>query len=149
MLIQTKYFGEREIEEDRTIHLPQGILGLEEYKNFAILEMPDSGRVLCLQNIDEPRIAFIVMNPWEFYPDYDILISDEELAVIGIAKVEELAVFNILTIGDGTVVTTNLLAPIVVNLKTKEAMQIVLNEDKYTTKHVLPNKLSGDSSQEV
>lgn len=140
MLIQTKYFGEHEIDEDRSIFLPQGLLGLEEYKNYAMFEMPDSERIMCLQCIDEPLIAFIVMNPWEFYPDYDIVVSDEELAVIGIAKVEELAVFNILTIGDATAITANLLAPIVINVKTRDAMQIVLNEDKYMTKHVIPKK---------
>lgn len=138
MIVKTKYFGEREIDAEKNIYFPQGLVGLEDYKTYAVFEMPDNERIICLQCIDEPRIAFMAINPWNFFGDYDIQISDEELAVIGIAQIEQLAVFNILTIGDGSSVTVNLLAPVVINVNTKDAMQIVLNEDKYTTKHGIP-----------
>lgn len=138
MQIITKYFGEIEIDDDKIVTFPEGLLGLEDYKKFAIFDMPENSKFICLQCIDEPVIAFLVVNPWDYFPDYDIQVSDEELATIGIAELEQLIVFSIITIGDNIEnATANLLAPVVVNVKNKEAIQIVLNERKFTTKHSL------------
>ncbi len=140
MIVRTKYFGEVDVDETRTVKFTHGLLGLEDYKTYVIFEAPGNEALVCLQCLDEPRIAFMAVNPWDFFEDYDIQISDEELAIIGIAKIEQLIVFNILTIGDGSNITANLLAPVVINAGTRDAMQIVLNEDKYTTKHTLPGQ---------
>ncbi len=137
MIIKTKYFGDHEIDETKIITFPQGLLGLEEYKRYAAFDMPENEKLICLQSLEESQIAFIAINPWDYFPDYDINISDDELAVIGIADSKQLGVFNLLSIGDGSYVTANLLAPLVINLNTTEAMQIVLNENKYTTRHEL------------
>ena len=145
MLIQTKYFGELEVDQAKTITFPNGILGLEAYKAYAVFEMPDNPKFRCLQSIEETQIAFILINPWDFFKDYDIDISDEELKTIQIKSVEQIVVFNIVTFQENIMESTaNLLAPIIINTDIKEAAQIVLREDQYTTKHPIFHQKEGE-----
>ena len=37
MKIDTKYFGEIEIDDGKIIHFENGIMGFEEYKDFTLL----------------------------------------------------------------------------------------------------------------
>lgn len=145
MLIQTKYFGKIEVEQDNTITFPNGILGLEAYKEYAVFEMPDNPKFRCLQSIEEIQIAFILINPWDFYKDYDIEISDEELKGIQVQSIDQVNVFNIVTFQEQVMESTaNLLAPVIINIDTKEAAQIVLREDQYTTKHPIFRQKEGE-----
>ncbi|NMA48401.1 MAG: flagellar assembly protein FliW, partial [Tissierellia bacterium] len=72
--------------------------------------------------------------------DYDVELSDEELLKIEIEHdgKEQLLVLTIVTLEETFKdSTTNLLAPIVVNLLAKKGKQFVLNDSIYATKHRL------------
>jgi flagellar assembly factor FliW len=145
MKIQTKYFGEMEIDSQNMITFPEGILGLEEYKQYMLFQMPDNPKFYILQSPDEAHICFLLIKPWDFYSDYEMDISDEELETIHIDNIEKVAVFNIVSIMDEVSEwTANLLAPILMNAETREGLQIVLQEEKYKTKHRLFVKKEGD-----
>ncbi|MCG8482294.1 MAG: flagellar assembly protein FliW [Clostridia bacterium] len=145
MLIQTKYFGELEVDQAKIITFPKGILGLETFKAYAVFEMLDNPKFRCLQSIEETQVAFILVNPWDFFKDYDIDISDEELKTIQVKSIEQIVVFNIVTFQENIMESTaNLLAPIIINTDTKEAAQIVLREDQYTTKHPIFHQKEGE-----
>ncbi|NLK71501.1 MAG: flagellar assembly protein FliW [Clostridiales bacterium] len=145
MIVNTKYYGEIEMEDDRIITFPKGILGLEEYKKYILFEMPDNPKLFLLQSMDEESICFLLIKPWDFFPDYETEISDEELSDIHVNSMEQLAVFNIINIKEEVSKSTaNLLAPIIINADTREALQIVLQEDKYKTKHFIFSQKEGD-----
>lgn len=145
MLINTKYFGKIEIDNEKVITFPNGILGLEEYKEYVLFEMPDNQKFRCLQSMEETQIAFILINPWDFFKDYDIDVSDEELDLIHLKSIEQIAVFNIVTFKEDIFQTTaNLLAPVIINADTKKAAQIVIREDRYKTKHLIFPKKEGE-----
>lgn len=147
MKVQTKYYGEIDIDDKQVITFPEGILGLEEYKKYVLFEMPDNYKFFHLQSLDEEYICFLLIKPWDFYSDYEIDVSDEELAAIHIESIEEVAVFNIVTLHEDVKASTaNLLAPIIINAETKEGAQILLREEKYATKHALFSKKEGETS---
>ena len=80
----------------------------------------------------------MVLNPLLIWPDYDPKIGREDLSQLGIEKIEELALYCIVTMSeDPSKVTANLQGPIYLNNKTKKAKQMILVDDRYGTKHPL------------
>ena len=92
-------------------------------------------------------ISFLLINPWDFFDDYEIDLPKEELLKLGIDSSAEKkpAIYNIVTLDKVfKESTSNLLAPIVINLDNKKGKQFVLNDTKYTTKHKLFSKELGE-----
>lgn len=146
MIIETKYFGEMEIDSNKIITFPEGILGLEALKKYMIFEMHENPKFQWLQSLDQAEICFLLVNPWDFLKGYEMDISDEELESINVESIEQIAVYNIVTLAEDIAKSTvNFLAPLIVNAHTKVAAQIVLREDKYHTKHPIFSK-EGDAS---
>ena len=134
MEINTSYFGPVQVDPAKIIYFPDGIWGFDDHKEFLVLDVPEK-RYKCLQSVKEEYVSFIIVNPWDYYDDYEFEMSDDEFGKIGAKKTEQLAVFNILTIRETLERTTvNLLAPLVINVDEKKGRQMVLNESRYTTR---------------
>lgn len=150
MKIESKYLGQVEVDEDSIINFPQGILGFEENKRFVILDIEDNPSFKFLQNLENRNCAFLIINPWEFFPDYDIDVKDTELEKIAIEKGEEenILLYTIVTIGENFKdSTTNLLAPIIVNAKDKKGIQYIIEKSLYGTKHqIFPQEIKKNVS---
>lgn len=139
MKIQTKYLGQVEIDQDKIISFPKGLLGFDENKDFVLLDV-EQGNFKFLQDIHNSHISFLLINPWDFYSDYQVDLPDQGLKTIYISpdNKTDIAIFTIVTLGKSfKESTTNLLAPIVINLSDKKGKQFILNESKYITKHLL------------
>lgn len=138
MKIHTKYFGMVEINPAKMITFSKGIPSFETVKEYTILDLSDNNTFHCLQSIKHPEIAFFLITPWDFFPDYDINISQEDLEDLNITKIEQVAIYNIVTIPqDPKKITANLLGPIVINRETLQAKQVILSQENYHTKHLL------------
>jgi len=138
MNIQTKFFGETEINEESIINFSDGVLGFENNKNYIILNLFDNNSFVCLQSTTDSNTAFIMVKPWDFFADYEANIPNEDLNEIDIKNQEEIALYSIVSIpNDLKEATANLLAPVVININKKEGKQYVLREEKYSTKHFI------------
>ena len=145
MIVKTKYFGDMEVGQEDIINFPRGILGLEEYEKYILFDIEEKSRFRCLQSVDEIQIAFILINPWDFYKDYSLDIPDDDLEEIKMSDQKDLFILNVITLKDDiTTATANLVAPVVINLKTKLGAQVILIKDNYTTKHLLFSKKDGE-----
>jgi flagellar assembly factor FliW len=142
MLIETVKFGEIEIEEEKIIYFPDGIIGFPEYKRYVLLEEKKDSPLKFLQSTEKPGLCFVVIDPFYFYPEYEFEISDEVEVELEIEDANDVGVLCIVTIPEQIyLVSANLLAPIVLNLKKKKARQIILEGEKYTTKHYIIEEL--------
>ena len=136
MKIQTRKFGEIEIDENKIITIPDGFPG---YERFALLEDPNTVPFCWLQSEQEPDLALVVMNPFVFKPDYKVDLD----AVIQMqgwkeASREDLSVYVVINISnrqENKEITANLIGPIVINTKKKEGVQVVLSDTTYSHKH--------------
>jgi len=140
MNIDTKYLGEVEINDEQIIIFPNGLLGFESSREFVLLDVPDNPTFKFLQDIKNSYISFLLINPWDFFKDYDVELPDEELLKIEInPKVENnMTVYTVVTLGQSFKdSTSNLLAPIVINLSHKKGKQFILNDSLYNTRHNL------------
>ncbi len=142
MIVKTGRFGQLTVGDDEIIQIPQGILGFPEIKKFCLVDPSDDTLILWLQSLENPDVAFPVLEPKIFRPDYAARLSAAELRELKLENVNQSAVFSILTMpADITQMTANLKAPIVINLKEQVARQVVLQENEYTIKHPMFKEL--------
>ena len=141
---QNNRFGELTIPLSDCLEFSNGIPGFERCKGFGLIEVEDESPFLRLLSLDEPQLGFVLLNPLLIWPDYDPNIGRDELGQLGIEKIEQLAIFCIVTMSeDPNKVTANLQGPIYLNSETKQAKQMILVDDRYGTKHPLIEKNDG------
>jgi flagellar assembly factor FliW len=142
MLIQTGRFGPIEVSSDEVIHIPSGILGFPEDQDFCLVDPADETLILWLQSLKNPHLAFPVLEPKIFKPEYIVRLSAAELRELRLTSIRNASVFTILTIpADLTQMTANLKAPLVINTIEKTAKQVVLQENDQPIKHLMFKEL--------
>jgi flagellar assembly factor FliW len=138
MRIQTLRFGEIEIAAETVITMTQGPFGFEALRRFCLIEHAPGCEFRWLQSLEDPAIAFVVIDPMPFFPDYEVMIEDDDVRELGLESPAQAAVFTIVTIPDDVRDTSaNLLGPIVINADERKAKQVILQNDEYMTKHRL------------
>lgn len=140
MKINSRIFGEIEIEDEKIITFPEGIMGFEEYKDYAIVfdsEKQQKGGIMWLQSTQSEGLAFPVIDPVHIKSDYNPVVEDEWLAPIGeFESAEDLLVLLILTVpSDLTQMTCNMKAPVIINTVTHKACQTIVNNDDYEVRY--------------
>jgi|SRR5579885_2302361 flagellar assembly factor FliW len=128
MRVTTDRFGEIEVSEEAVIRFPAGVIGFPRSVRYVLLDHDRHAPFQWMQSLDEPGLAFVVMDPARFKPDYRVEVAPEELAELDPAEGDELVLLVILTVppADPGRVTANLRGPLVVNARTKLAKQLVL-----------------------
>jgi flagellar assembly factor FliW len=134
MNVQTTRFGNVDIDESRIITFPAGLLGFSSYKRYVLLQPDEEGVFFWLQSMDAPDLAFVVTDPALWVEDYQAPIRREQLEDLGMDDSEDAQVFAIVNKYDRSL-TANLQGPLVVNLQNQKAMQLVLAEKKWSTRH--------------
>lgn len=139
MQITTRFFGDIEIDDQKILHFEEGLIGFENLKKFTLIynsEEENSKSIIWLQSLDEPMVAFPMINPFYVMTDYNPMINDEVLDSLGELKEENTALFLTLTVpADITKMTTNLKAPIVINAETKKGCQVIAENPEYVIKY--------------
>ena len=133
MKAATRLFGEIEIDESKIITFEDGIIGFPDMKKFTLIfDEEKEGRpsISWLQSMDEPEIAFPVMDPLFVCETYNPSGEDELLKNIGTVKEDNLYVLVTVTVPqDIKELAVNLKAPIVINTDTRKASQIIVEDD--------------------
>ena len=147
MLVKTKYFGEINLSEDKIITMERGMFGFEEYKKYTILDDSEKeGRpnVSWFQSVEEPGLAFSVINPMAVMEDYNPIVEDELLKGLGEITEENIVVLLPLTVPqEVTNMTANLKAPIIINADTRKGAQVVVENEEYEIKYKIYDILKG------
>lgn len=144
MKIQTKYLGEVDIQEENILHFEGGIPSFLEEKEFVVLPFDESTPFLILQSVNTAELGFVVVSPFDFFPDYQIKLTDSTIEALGIEEEADVLIYTILTVQEPfTNTTANLQGPVVINTKNKKAKQISLSDLNYHTKHLLMSEAVG------
>jgi flagellar assembly factor FliW len=131
-------FGEFDIRQESVLTFPTGLLGFPESHRFVILDHDTDVPFKWLQSLDEPGVAFVVIDPALFHASYHVDISSDALNEVKGVEQDELILSVLLTIpsDDPTGITANLRGPVLMNLRTKLCKQLVLS-DEYPTRYPL------------
>lgn len=121
---ETSRFGQLEVTEDKVINFPTGVLGFPQITRYVLLDYDDTP-VKWLQAIDNPGIAFIVMEPTLLVQDYAIALDVTTRQALELETEEDLAVLAIVRVEKGKVLA-NLKGPLLFNSRLKIGLQAVL-----------------------
>ena len=136
--ILTTRFGEVSYNPEDILFFPRGIPAFENMHEW-ILAGSDDNAVKWLQSTDDGNIALPVTSPDAVRPDYNARIPEDELKLIGTLNPSELALLIVLSIPQGSPwnMTANLRAPILINIKTHKAVQVIALNEEYPIRHVV------------
>jgi len=148
MLINTKHFGEIEVQENKVIKFSDGIPGLNHLKEYVIIENSDLEIPFkWLQSVKDGEVAFVIVNPFIIKPDYDFEINESTIKKLDIKDQKDIEVYNIVVVPeDITKMTVNLAAPIIINISNNSGKQVILDGDKYAIKHYIMDELRNIST---
>ena len=141
MKVATKAYGLIDVDERQKIVFPQGLFGFETLTDYLLLDA-ERQPFYWLQSIDVEQVAFVLVSPFLFRPDYEVNISNEELAEIGILSPEKALIFTIVTIPPDGPMTANLQGPLVINRDTRTGKQAIMSDVRWKTKHDIMAELA-------
>lgn len=136
MKLETSRFGDIEISGDQVIHFPMGIPGFPDLKRFVIVDYRDP--IHWLQAVDNPAVAFIISDPFPFFKDYSLILSDDVEEFLDIRRPSDTLVFTILTVSDNRLMA-NLKGPVIINTENKRGIQIILDDERYSFRTAVPS----------
>ncbi len=138
MKINTKVFGEIDIEEDKIINFVNGIIGFPDLKRFTLIYNDEKGvnaGIRWLQSIEEPAFAIPVMDPLVAMDNYNPVVDDELLKALGDLRDDNMFVLVAATIPkDITKMSVNLQGPFIINADERKACQVIVDNEDYPVK---------------
>jgi flagellar assembly factor FliW len=90
--LQSSRFGEIEVSPEAVIDFPSGLIGLGG-RRFALLARSEESAFVWLHSLDDPELAVPVTNPWRFFEDYELEVSDDDAERIGVTDTDEPSVY--------------------------------------------------------
>ncbi len=148
VIVETTRFGVLEVDEGEVIHFVQGLPGFPESRRFLLREHTREAPFYWLQSLDDPGLAFMIIDPVLIKPDYKMSIPKHAFDDLDTKDGDEIKVTVILTIppGEPDNITANLQAPLVFNTANRFGKQLIL-VDQYTTRY--PLTVSEESTETV
>ena len=140
MQVKTTRFGTIDVADEEIVRFTDGLPGFRGARSMVLIgaghlagteSVDEQHSLFWLQDVTDPDLAFLTTVPWTAYPDYDFEIDPSD--VHGAAQ-EDLSVLAMVTVRreDGAVrLTTNLLAPIVIDAKTRVGQQLILQDSDW------------------
>lgn len=151
MIIETKAFGEVDIDPSKIIHFENGIVGFPELQDFALvydIERGDNAGIRWMQSLQEPAFAMPVMDPLIVSPKYNPKVDDDILKPIGKLNPNEMLVLVTVTVPkDLTKMSVNLRAPMVINVEERKAVQLILDSDEFLVKFPVYDIIKGANKE--
>ncbi|MBV6521230.1 MAG: Flagellar assembly factor FliW [Gemmatimonadaceae bacterium] len=118
------------------LEFPAGVPGFPAARTWALLPAPREG-VYWLQSADYSALAFLLVDPFLYFPErYQVELSNAELARLGSPGLQDIIVLAIVTMPPhrGESCTANLQAPLLFNLRERQAFQSIRTDDGYSVR---------------
>ena len=132
--LHSERFGDFEVPADRVLNFPEGLIGFREARRFVLLEPTRPGSPFrCLVSLDVSELSFVVCDPIALWPGYAADLPPPADGSVG-----DLAALAIVTVPqNANDMTANLMAPLLLDSRTRTGRQTVLDTGRYSTRHHL------------
>ena len=120
----------------QTIHTPDGLPGFDAAREW-VLEGDDDAVFALLRNVEQPAIGLLVTEPWDLAPGYEPDLpeaADVQLLVVATLAGDSIAGSEA---AEAATVFLNLAAPITVNVRTRQARQVILDRQGWPLRHAV------------
>lgn len=143
MQIETTRFGTVEFGEDDIVTIADGVLGFPQCAHYLIINHKDGSPFRWLQSVEDPSLAFLVIEAGLVRGDYTFEIGAASAAALSLAGETPHLVYAVVSIPAGRPeeMTANLAGPIVINAETRTGAQLVLDDPQWTTRHRIVDEM--------
>lgn len=136
--VDSTRFGTFEVSKEIVLHFPQGMIGFPRQRDYVLVKQREDSVFMWLHSTTDPSLAFPVVLPWAFYWDYEVKLSDEDLASVGVENASQISILCVVNVGsDVRRGSINLFSPVVINNDTRFAKQVINTADGYSTRDPL------------
>lgn len=131
-------FGEVEYDAENLLRFPAGLIGLPNLRQFIVMPNRKEGPLFWIQSVDDAEMAFVLTDPTNFFLDYLVVPDPSERQMLHITEEDDCFVLVVVTVPPDQQITLNLAAPILFAPKSNRAIQVILEDSRYTSKTPLP-----------
>jgi flagellar assembly factor FliW len=131
-------FGSCTYNESDIFVFPWGLPGFEEFRTFIVLQIDTQDQIFWLQSLDDVKIALPLGDPWLFFPDYDPVMPGFARLSLDLTDAKDFTLMAVMVGTPGGPTFMNLMAPIVINLKSRICRQVPLETTKYKVAMEIP-----------
>jgi flagellar assembly factor FliW len=141
--ILTKYFGTIDYDDENVIRFPSGLPSFEEESRFLVIAPADRAPLVFLQSMRQPGLCFLTLPILVIDPHYHLEMTAQDLESIELdtgrqpAIREDVECLAVLVAPEDGPPSANLLAPIVINRRTRLGTQAVRLDSVYSHQHQL------------
>ncbi len=129
MRINTQRFGTLDLNADQLFLFPQGLIGMETLRQWALLPDPENTSVAWLQSASRGDRAIALISPRAFFDNYRVHVSRRDLAALHMRPGAEVYVMTTVS-GHVGKLTTNLRSPLLLNLNRRLGCQVITSDDQ-------------------
>lgn len=145
---QTSRFGAIEAETEDVISFSEGLVGLPDLKSFVLIQHKEGSPFRWMQSLDEGGFALLVVDPAEYAPNFSPNMPESVATSLELHDETPILVYTICTIPNGSPrdMTLNLAGPIVINAESRQARQVILEQDTCPVKYKVFQEEEGQAA---
>ncbi len=136
--VESPRFGTVTYAESEVLVFPWGIPGFDDLRSFLLLSLESQEQLLWLQSLDDVGVALPLCDPWQFFPEYEPKLPGFARLSLDLERPEDFVILCVTVVPESGPIFLNLMAPIVVNLRTRVARQIALEGSTYSVATQVP-----------
>lgn len=136
-------FGECSYAQNEIIEFPWGLPGFPNLRRWLALTVASQSSFVWLQSLDDVKVALPTADPYSIFEAYEPKLPPYAAAALDIQDPSEFTILCVLVVTEeAESMTINLMAPLVINLRTRRARQIMLDNSPYSVKEPIPRKVA-------
>lgn len=139
-------FGACTFSPAEVIEFPWGLPGFPTLHRWLPLNLDSQPAFIWLQSLDDISIALPAIDPWMVFEDYDPKLPAYAFQSLDIHEASDFATLCVVVVTpNAEQMTINLMAPVVINLRSSKGRQIMLDNSKYSAREPMPRKIVASS----
>ena len=134
---ETSRFGTVSFTDEDVVAFADGLVGFPELESFVLIRHDEDSQFRWMQSTDVGNVAFLVVDPARYVGDYEPELADSVAEALSLDERTPRLVYTIVSIPPGRPkeMTINLAGPIIINMETGCAKQVVMDDGQYAIKH--------------
>ena len=129
MRIDTQRFGTLRFNADQLFLFANGLIGMETMRQWALISDPENPSVAWLERAARGDRAIALISPRVFFKDYRVHVTRRDLASLSMQPGADVFILTTVS-GHVGKLTTNLRAPILLNLDRRLGCQVITEDDQ-------------------
>ncbi|HTV75011.1 MAG TPA: flagellar assembly protein FliW [Candidatus Acidoferrales bacterium] len=144
--VELPRFGPCSYAPADVIEFPWGLPGFPTLRNWLPLNLDSHPSFVWLQSLDDLAVAVPSIDPWMVFENYDPKLPAYAFTSLEIREAGDFTTLCVVVVtANAAEMTINLMAPVIINLRTKKGRQIVLDASNYSAREPMPRKMPASS----